>query len=202
MKLRQLEMKLQKVEGFLSPRPELEQYITPAQLAARLIFHANLNGDIFGKTICDLGCGTGMLSIGAALLGGKVTGVDLDLAALKIAEKNSTLFGTNITFLEAAVNEKLTLSADTVIMNPPFGAQKEHADRPFIDAGLTIAPEVYGIFNKGSIPFIESYIKGRAEVLEKFSASLVIPKQFFFHTKDKTEISVEVLHLQRTNEDS
>ena len=86
---------------------------------------------------------------------------------------------------------------DTVIMNPPFGAQNEHADRPFIEAALISAPVVWGIFNKGSIPFIQAYTKDTAEITDKVSAKLSIPKQFFFHTKDIIEIPVEIVRLER-----
>ena len=48
MKLRQLEMTLQKLAGYAKPRPSLEQYMTPAPLAARLLYHALMKGDIAG----------------------------------------------------------------------------------------------------------------------------------------------------------
>ncbi|MEI7648496.1 MAG: methyltransferase, partial [Methanomicrobiales archaeon] len=69
MKLKQLEMTLQKAAGYAKPRPSLEQYMTPAPLAARMLYHALMKGDIEGKNVCDLGSGTGVLAIGAALLG-------------------------------------------------------------------------------------------------------------------------------------
>jgi putative methylase len=197
VKLRQLEMQLQKIEGFASPDVALEQYMTPAPLAARLLFHAAMNGNITGRTVCDLGCGTGMLSIGAALLGAGVTGIDADPSALSTAGTNAANFGVPIRFCETWVDDSLMLTADTVLMNPPFGAQKEHADRPFIDASLRIAPVVYGIFNAGTLPFLTSYVKDRAEILERVSAGLVIPKQFRFHRRETLEIPVEIVHMQR-----
>ena len=87
MKLKNLEIRLQKVAGFKKPKAEFEQYMTPAPLAARFLFDAFLHGDIEGMKVLDLGCGTGMLSVGAALLGGNVTGVDGDSSALLTAEK-------------------------------------------------------------------------------------------------------------------
>jgi putative methylase len=199
MKLRQLEMLLQKVRGFSRPSIDVEQYMTPAPLAARMIFHAAMNGDIVGVHVCDLGCGTGMLSIAAALLGAKVTAVDVDPAALALARKNAELFGCDITFVEACIGAVgLDITADTVVMNPPFGAQKEHADRPFIDASLAIAPICYAILNQGSISFVSAYTKDRAKILESTAAKLIIPRQFAFHTKESLEISVEVVHMERT----
>ena len=48
MKLKHLEMTLQRLAGFSSPRAALEQYQTPAPLAARLLYPALMKGDIGG----------------------------------------------------------------------------------------------------------------------------------------------------------
>src|SRR5512133_2248776 len=106
MKLKQLEMILQRLAGFSRPRAALEQYQTPAPLAARLLYHALMKGDIAGKAVCDLGCGTGILAIGAALLGAeRVTGVDIDTGAIVVAHENAALLGVEVTFLSADLNE-------------------------------------------------------------------------------------------------
>jgi len=207
MKLRQLEITLQRCDGFEKPRVAWEQYQTPATLAARLLYDAYMNGDIEGKIICDLGCGTGILAIGASLLGAKtVKAVDIDPNALRIAGENSALLHAGVEFIVAdiagadaggLVNQ--IGSCDTVIMNPPFGAQKQrvHADRPFIDCALAIAPVTYGIFNIGSTPFVEAYIAGRARIAGRVSGTFPIKRSFAFHTKDVQEIAVEILMLVR-----
>ncbi|MDR3102674.1 MAG: METTL5 family protein [Methanocalculaceae archaeon] len=200
MKLRQLEIQLQKVRGFSHPRAEAEQYMTPAPLAARMLFHAAMNGDIVGVRVCDLGCGTGMLAIGAALLGAEVAAVDFDPAVLVTAQENAEMFDVDISLVVARIgDETLGITADTAVMNPPFGAQKAaaHADRPFLDAALTTAPVCYGIFNADSIPFITAYTKGHAEIREKIATQLTMPKQFAFHTKKSLNIPVEIVHLER-----
>lgn len=47
------------------------------------------SGDIVDRSVLDLGCGTGMLTAAAALMGaGAVTGVDADGDALRIAREN------------------------------------------------------------------------------------------------------------------
>jgi putative methylase len=203
MKLRQLEITLQKLSGFSSPRAVLEQYPTPAPLAARLLYHASLHGDIKGKQVCDLGSGTGVLAIGAALLGAKrVTGVEIDERAVRTAQENAASVGVKIGFFTGDVHEpslKTRIGAcDTVIMNPPFGAQQVHADRQFIDLALRIAPVTYGIFNAGSRRFIETYTCSRAEIDEAIGGLLPIRRTFAFHTKDVQEIEVEILRLIHT----
>ncbi len=203
MKLKQLEMTLQRLRGFSRPQAALEQYQTPAPLAARLLYHALMKGDIAGKAVCDLGCGTGILAIGAALLGaGAVTGVDIDEGALAVARENADLLGVEVMFLAADMREGGTAgirigACDTVVMNPPFGAQKAHADRPFIDCALAVAEVTYSIFNAGSIPFVEAYTAQKAEITEKIGGAFPIKRTFAFHTKDVQEIEVEILRLKR-----
>jgi putative methylase len=202
MKLKHLEMKLQRISGYSHPRASLEQYQTPAPLAARLLYHALMKGDIEGKTVCDLGCGTGVLAIGAALLGADcVRGVDSDLNAVKGANENAALLDADVAFIVADVRDAALPgrlgSCDTVIMNPPFGAQKAHADRPFIDLALSIAPVTYSIFNAGSTQFIETYTEERVEIDERVGGVFPIKRTFSFHTHDVQKIKVEILRLIR-----
>ncbi|MFA4875785.1 MAG: METTL5 family protein [Methanoregula sp.] len=202
MKLKNLEMMLQRLGGFQKPRAALEQYQTPAPLAARLLFHALMQQDIEDRAVCDLGCGTGVLAIGAALLGARsVTGIEIDEQAIRTAEANARLLDADVTFVSADVrNPDLPSrlgSFDTVIMNPPFGAQKVHADRPFIDCALALAPATYSIFNAGSTPFVKAYTEGRAEITERIGGAFPIKRTFAFHTKDVQEIEVEILRLIR-----
>jgi len=202
MKLKNLEMMLQRLSGFSKPRAALEQYQTPAPLAARLLFHALMKHDIEDRSVCDLGSGTGVLAIGAALLGaGQVTGIEMDEGAVQVAETNARLLNAEVTFVVADVRDSDFLvragRCDTVIMNPPFGAQKAHADRPFIDAALALAPVTYSIFNAGSAPFVKAYTEGRAEIAEKVGGAFPIKRTFAFHTKDVQEIEVEILRLIR-----
>lgn len=47
-------------------------------------------GDIEGRNVLDLGCGTGMLGIAAGILGaGNVVGLDIDPGALRAAADNA-----------------------------------------------------------------------------------------------------------------
>jgi len=202
MRLRKLEMLLENVTGFEHPLAEREQYQTPAPLAARLLYTAFLAGDITGLRVLELGAGTGILGIGAALLGaGEVIGVEIDQDAITIAIENGEQLGTHILFVQADLSNPdswITVpEADTVIMNPPFGAQVEHADRPFIDLALARADVVYGIFNAGSEKFIRQYTAGRAEVTSVIAAEFSIPRTFFFHTDDRRDIPVEILVMRR-----
>ncbi|MDD1711561.1 MAG: METTL5 family protein [Methanoregulaceae archaeon] len=202
MKLRQLEMRLEGLKSYQNPSPGREQYQTPAPLAARLLHHAYMQGDIAGRSVCDPGCGTGILSIGAALIGAvKVTGLDIDSDAIRIAEENAAQAGVHPQFICGDITDPGCIrqipACDTVVMNPPFGAQAAHADRPFIETALVIGQVVYGIFNAGSRSFIEGYIGERATMEEVVAAQFSIRRTFAFHTRDIREIPVEIIKLRR-----
>jgi putative methylase len=202
MKLRQLEMRLEGLKSYQDPSPGREQYQTPAPLAARLLHHAFMQGDIEGRSVCDPGCGTGILSIGAALLGAaEVIGLDIDGGAIRIAEDNALRAHVHPRFIRGDVTDPACIrqvpACDTVVMNPPFGAQAAHADRPFIDAALEIGQVVYGIFNAGSRSFIEGYVIERATVEGVIAAQFSIRRTFSFHTRDIREIPVEIIKLRR-----
>ncbi|MDR0767804.1 MAG: METTL5 family protein [Methanosarcinales archaeon] len=210
MKLRKLEIALEKVEGFAVPNVNFEQYKTPAVVAAPFLHMAFMSGDIDGKTVYDLGCGTGILSIGAAILGANsVTGFDIDAAAVSGAEKNtasmSEISGVDETNVRFAVSDVSKIPemiesgelkrADTILMNPPFGAQDKGNDRPFLDAALAAGEVVYSIHNKGSRGFIEKYIKP-AVVTNCFITEFPIRKTFDFHKKEIQTIDVEIYRME------
>ena len=135
MKQRKLEILLEKVRGFEKPNITLEQYPTPALLAAEMLHFAFMKGDLEG-TVYDLGCGTGMLAIGAAVLGAeKVVGFDSDPGALEIARENAEMIGVDVEF-ECKDIRQVRGHANTVVMNPPFGAQVKGSDRPFLKTAM------------------------------------------------------------------
>ncbi len=55
---RQLARTLESVDDFADPSVELEQYLTPPELAAHLTHLASLQGDL-ERPVIDLGTGTG-----------------------------------------------------------------------------------------------------------------------------------------------
>lgn len=194
MKKNELERKLQRIAPHTRPRPDLEQYSTPATVAADMLFTAYSFGDIAGRTVLDLGCGSGILSIGAALLGAsRVTGIDVDPAAVEDAKMNAEESGVDIDIFQADVGE-IALKADTVIMNPPFGAQRRNADRPFLEAAVRAAPRVYSLHNARTVDFLLKMVSalGR-EVFFQKSYKFEIPHMFEFHDKRKKEIEVALL---------
>ena len=99
MNQRKLEMLLEAIEGFSDPEIELEQYQTPSPLAAEILHFAFMQRDL-DDSVQDLGCGTGILAIGAKLLGVRnVVGYDADPRALEIAKINAKKLGVEANFV-------------------------------------------------------------------------------------------------------
>ena len=204
---RELEGQLAVVAGFEDPQAALEQYPTPPALAAHVIHLADLHDDIEGRTVLDLGTGTGMLTLGAALRGpARVVAVELDGGPLSTAVENRrrVATATPIHWLQADAT-RLPLSIPepvTVVMNPPFGAQdgQTGSDRGFLTTVASVASVSYSVHNAGSEEFIEAFAADNGgEVTHAFSAAFAVDNQFDHHDDDSREIDTEVYRIEWNN---
>ena len=189
----ELTRELSKVKDFENPRISLEQYITPSWLAADLLHTAKMQGDLDGKII-DLGTGTGMFAIGAALLGAEVTAVEKDPDALEIAEENAEKLGVKeeINFVEKDVGET-NGGYDAVFMNPPFSQHSEEGLK-FWEKASEIADKVYSVSPSTGREGIKSFIASsshRVVELEEFEIEL--PATYGFHTQESRKTSVDLI---------
>lgn len=191
-------MLLQQVPLPNKPVPHLEQYSTPANIAADIVFTAHQFGDIKNKIIVDLGCGTGIFSVGAALTGAKkVIGIDVDKDIIQIAAEYAK---KNKLAIEFKVQDIKTVgvNCDTVIMNPPFGAQKSNlkADRKFIEKGFEISKIIYTIHLKKTISFIEKMVSSlNGEIVYQKEYVFPIKPIFDFHDKQVVNYNVTLLRI-------
>ena len=197
MRKRDLEIRLQSVRNFADPDPVLEQYMTPATMAADILFTAYSNGDVEGMKVLDLGCGTGIFSIGAWLLGaGMVVGYDVSESALEVARANAESFGAEVEFHKSDVRD-VEEGADTVFMNPPFGCQNRNADRAFLEKAMSCAECVYSIHMAETLDFVEGFCaeRGRSVTWRK-TYKYEIPHTFSFHKKAKMSVDVAVVNIR------
>ena len=200
---RALAERLGVVVGFEEPRAALEQYPTPPELAAHVIHLADLQGDVEGRTVIDLGAGTGMLALGAALRGpARVVGVELDADALRTARENRRRVGTRtpVHWVRADATRAPLRTAEptTVVMNPPFGARdgRAGADRAFLSTAAGLADISYSVHNGGSREFVESFAADNGgEVTHAYRAAFELDRQFEFHERDRTEIETELYRI-------
>ncbi len=150
-----LEIVLEETPVYSHPKEFLEQYITPTEVASKLLWEAFLRGDISGKTIADLGCGTLRLGFGALFLGAsRVVGVDVDVDALADIVKwvRGKPYSYRVLLVQADVRRIVLYNIDTVVMNPPFGVKKcnRGLDMVFLKKALGFSNSVYTI-HKASV---------------------------------------------------
>jgi putative methylase len=216
-----LERFLSQIESHPSPRASLEQYTISESAAAMMLYLAAYTyGDIVGKRVLDLGCGTGRLALGCAFLGAEsVVGVDIDKLAVKLAAENSAkqVFKTKMGWITGEVNA-IVGKFDTVVQNPPFGVQKRGADRAFLEKALQVADAVYSLHNHpftneplvrrlkandGLLqvepsPFLTRFIEVHGgKIKAVYALLLVIPRMFDFHTKTRSEIIIDLYVIKK-----
>jgi putative methylase len=215
-----LERFLAAVEPQPLPQAHLEQYTSSPAVAAELLhLAAYTQNDIVGKSVLDLGCGTGRLALGAAFLGANsVVGVDVDRLAIKTAQKNAQ---------QADLADKaqwgladvtaVTGRLDTGVMNPPFGVQNREADRAFLDKSLEVASNIYslhshpevderlirqlkscGVVQVAASAFLERFIERRGgRVVAVYAVLMTIPKMFEFHNKAKHDFVIDLYVIKK-----
>lgn len=196
-------MALQAIPPHPTPDPDLEQYHTPALIAADVIWNAHSLGDIHAVKVADLGCGTGVLALGAALMGAhEVVGVDVDEVALQIAQNEAERLNVQdkCRFLQVDIDD-FHEEADTVIQNPPFGAQKanrKEGDRKFLEKALKLAPVVYSFHLAKTEEFMEQMVKAMgAEITHRFYYEFPLPRIYHFHRDERRDVEVVVLRVEK-----
>jgi predicted RNA methylase len=225
-RLRDLESALSSLDlSFPNPTLTLEQYPTSAHLASRVVFTAHSTfDDIQGKTILDLGCGTGVLSIAAKLMGAEhVVGIDIDENALQKAVQNAQeIFNDNddddddedhddslplnnlpdfilqdvLTLNNNSINNKHKIF-DVTIMNPPFGTKVKHLDAMFVRKAYSLSNVVYSLHKTSTREYFTSTLAKELDCKVIVVAELIfdIGKTYSMHKKDSKDIKVDLLRF-------
>ncbi len=214
-----LELFLGSLDAQPNPQWQLEQYTTPEAAAANMLYLAAYNnGDIVGKSVLDLGCGTARLGLGATFLGAsEVVGIDVDVSAIRTARENAEKANLPIQIIHGDI-AAVKGCFDTVLMNPPFGVQHREADRPFLVKSLEVADAVYSLHNHPDVDerlicmlkssggmvqvqpnqFLERFIaKHGGEVQAVYSMLMTIPKMFEFHKKLKHDFVIDLYVIKK-----
>lgn len=199
---------LSRLEGFYEPKLKQEQYVTDSEVCASVLWNAYLLKDIEGKVIADFGCGTGMLGIGALLLGARhVFFVDTDKKALEIARNNVSkvksedydLGKANLIRQDIGDIGELKIKTDVVIQNPPFGTKVRHTDIFFLEKALETAPVVYSLHKSETKAFLERFAaKNNAKITHAWDFSFPLKATFEFHRRQIHRINVSCLRFEKT----
>ncbi len=186
---------LEAVHLFSNPHPELEQFLTPVELAYEMLERAYAAGNLQGS-VADLGCGTGRLALGAAALGARVTGIDIDNKALASAREMAIVLGLKVDWIHDAV-ENWQTPVDTVVMNPPFGAQRPGADRPFLLRAFATAQNIWSLHLADSSNFIERYIsRYGVEIEGRWKVGISLPNTMPYHHESERVVEGILYHLR------
>ena len=195
-KKKHLEMAIQKVPKHPNPKVDMEQYSTPATIAADLLWNAYSLGDIADKKVMDLGCGTGIFAIASKLLGAaSAIGVDIDKDSIDLASS----YCGDVDFICSDICDlENDFDVDTIFQNPPFGSQKnakKGADLKFISNAIELSPKVLYSFHMASTEeFLISYFeKNDLEITHIFRYNFPIPKIYEFHTKESANVEIIVI---------
>ena len=193
MRRSELVRRIQSVPAPPHPSAPLEQVVSPAEPAADLLLSLDRRDPLDGRSVLDLGCGTGRLAIGAALLGGHpVTGVEVDPTIVDMARVAAETHHADVKFVASDVRRWRT-AADVVVMNAPFGAQTRHADRPFWDRAFALARRRVGAFaSSASRTFIARLALERgAHVVEVEPMAWELPRTFAHHRSASVRLAVD-----------
>ncbi|KAG0344430.1 Methyltransferase-like protein 5 [Podila humilis] len=221
MRLKELEGHLQGVAVFSEPKIMLEQYPTTPHLAAHMLYTAhNTYDDIENKAVGDMGCGCGILSIAAAMLGSSYNvGFDIDPDAIAIARENCEEFEIEMDFIltdlsaapapiivngsevttERGPYEMMKGKLDTILMNPPFGTKLKGIDMVFLKKGIDLANHaVYSLHKTSTRDHILKKAKEwgvKCEVVAELRYNL--DKSYKFHKKQSLDIAVDFLRFEK-----
>lgn len=199
-----LEMRLQSIPSHPKPKVNLEQYTTPSTIASDLVWNAFSLGDISGKNVFDLGCGTGIFTIASALMGANMAvGIDIDEDSIDLAEEVSyNLNVDNAKFIQSDICDfNCEFNVDTIFQNPPFGSQRKAdsgQDLKFVKKSIELECDVLYSFHMASTEefLINYYDENNLGITHIFRYDFPIPKIYDFHTKENQNVDVIVIRAE------
>lgn len=195
----ELAIYLSKLKVFTEADFRQEQYPTDSEVASDILWTAYMRGDIEGRVIADLGCGTGVLGIGALLLGAKmVYFVDKDADAINLLKENlSEIDDRNYEVINENI-ENFEKQADVVLQNPPFGTREKHADRNFLLKAFETGSIVYSFHKTSTSRFVEkiSFDYG-FRIVDRFDYEFPLKKTMKHHKLRIKRIEVTAFLLAK-----
>ena len=198
-----LAIQLSKLAVFENPKLMSEQYATDSESAAEALWFAYMNGDIQDHVVADLGCGTGLLGIGALQLGAdKVYFVDNDKDAIEICKKNIAAAvgketAANAVIVAADISG-FNQQVDTVIQNPPFGTKAKHADREFLLQSFKAAKAVYTFHKIETSEFVKKIAADNSFVVTNIvPLQLQLKKTYEFHRSKMRRVDVGLFRIEK-----
>ncbi len=198
---------LSKVKGFKNPVPELEQYMTPPDVAADIMNIVRLHKKQ-SYSMVDLGSGTGMISFAGALYGFSVKALEKDPKAVTIMRKNLAIINKKVgKNLEVSIINRDVRSfndeSDLVVMNPPFGIQEKDKNLVFLEKAFETSDSVFALLHCSEKKEVETrkFLKRFAN-FHNFSTTILktykiqLPRKMFFHEKENKAINMDFYYFE------
>eukprot|EP00962_Isochrysis_galbana_P021128 scaffold6226_cov117-Isochrysis_galbana.AAC.5 len=228
MKLKELIGQLEGVKTWRQPKSELEQYPTPPDIAAHMLFSADAQDSLDDALVADLGCGGGVLGIGAAMMGAShVVAVDIDSQALEVAAENVAEFEVPVDLVccdvlqlslrkqalgavgsadgATATESRWTGLFDVVLMNPPFGTRPDNngMDVAFLRVGLALCRpggSLYTLHKTATRAFIGKTAAELGAASEVVAElKFEIPRMYKHHRKACVDVDVDFWRISATD---
>jgi putative methylase len=198
-----LEIELSKLKVFEEPSFELEQYATPAPIAADWIWNMAMKGEVAGKIILDAACGPGIIGLGLLLMGAKkIYFLDKDDKIIQTCIENYNKLKEEYEIGEAEfIIEDVTLfdeEVDLIVQNPPFGTKEEHADRIFLESAFNLTKVIYSMHKWSTQKFVEAISKdNNFKITDVWRYDFPIKAQFKHHKKPVKNVDVGLWRMER-----
>lgn len=198
-----LEMALSRLKNFPEPSFQLEQYSTPAHIAAEWTWSMALKGEVAGRIILDAASGPGILGIGLLLMGAKkIFFVDKDNGAMEVCMKNYGKIKGEYEVGEAEfIIEDISLfdgEVDLVVQNPPFGTKEEHIDKRFLEKAFSLARVVYSMHKYSTKRFVEAISRDfNFKITDEWRFDFPIKAAFKFHQKPVVKVDVGLWRMEK-----
>lgn len=204
VKQKQMEIILSSLAPHPRPKLKFETYVLDSKSASYVLSIAGyVYNDVVDKKIVDLGCGTGVLAIGAALIGAKFTvGVDMDRDSIQVAKENASKVGVDVNYVAGDI-EVIHNSFDTVLMNPPFGSWSRGADVNFLAKAVDISAITYSLHKRspGNRSFLTKKISSLGGTVDRiFEVEIRLPKTYRFHKKKNYLVKADLYRIQRVEQ--
>ena len=200
MRVRHLAMSLSKLLPHPCEEVDLEQYSTDGNVASKFISSIISFGDLSSDSVVgDLGAGNGILGIGALKVGEeRCIFLEIDKKACEILKQNLVL--NNLSESSSIINEYLDSNTnfpkvDLIVCNPPWGRQKEKADRPFLDLIIENGTTSH-LMHSAHATHIRPFFESRNWSAEKYSEfDFDLPARYSHHLKEKDSTKVSFWRL-------
>uniref|UniRef100_A0A914ENB7 Methyltransferase-like protein 5 n=1 Tax=Acrobeloides nanus TaxID=290746 RepID=A0A914ENB7_9BILA len=211
MKKKQLISALDQLDTFKDSKLYLEQYATGSELGSEILLTINEDVGFEDTFVGDLGCGCGVLMIGASLLGCSATiGLDIDMDALKICQQNiesmsleSVCDIVNMDIIQSRSTSRMDKKFDLIVMNPPFGTKNNSGiDVKFIQRGLSMLEDggvLYSLHKSSTRDFLMRKVKQWNGVEAECIAELRwnLEKTYRHQKKSVVDIEVDLLRYKK-----